>query len=98
MNPQRLPPFDTSLRGQIRKLLKGRDVFGTAIRISAVIESIHSDEDVVRAAHLGPREGDREKDGVARRNVRDRNVVLHVLNRTVLGNVDVSSECRPAKS
>ena len=68
-----LSPSTAGSRREIGERLERRDELGPAIRISRVVERVHADEDVARAAHLGQRERVREKDRVARRNVRDRN-------------------------
>src|SRR5438874_4027805 len=92
MNPQLLPPLDTDFGGKICHSLKGLDVLRTTIGIAAVVESVHTDEDVVCSKYLGPGERDGEENGVAGWNVRHGNVALHVLNRAILGNLDVGRQ------
>ena len=47
-------------------------------------ERVHTDENDVCPEHFGPGKRDREKNGVARLNVSDGNVVLYVLDRQIL--------------
>ena len=96
MNGESLP-FDSGLGREIRQLLEGRDEFRTAIWITAVVESIYPYEDVARINYLGESECEREKDGIARRNVSDRNPCGHLIGRPIFRNGAVAGESRATK-
>ena len=61
--------FDARLRGNSRQLFELANELWTTIRISGVIERIHTDHDVTSAEHLAPTKCKREKDRVASRYV-----------------------------
>src|ERR1039458_6516361 len=63
VNPDAQAAFDAGLGRQIGQALEGFDVFRTAIRITGVVQRIHTDEDVRRFQHLGPCQRKRQKDG-----------------------------------
>src|SRR5262249_37228846 len=56
VNVETYSPFNTRFRRKIRRSLKGFDVFGSAIGISAVIERIDADEYIAGLQHFGPSE------------------------------------------
>ena len=86
MNAQ-LVAFDTVFGRQVGHLLEGGDVFRPAIRVARIIDRIDPDEYVVAAQHLGPGQGQRQHDGVARRHVGDRNARLDAIDRHIDGAV-----------
>src|SRR6202035_3830762 len=61
------------------------DVLRPAVRISAVIEGIHADEDVKGVKHFSPGEREREEDRISGRNVRNRDTSPHLFNASALG-------------
>src|SRR5437667_10355487 len=54
VNLEPAPAFHAGLRGQVRHLLEGLDVLGTAIWVPGVIEDVGSEEHVLSAEDLGP--------------------------------------------
>src|SRR5260370_25233354 len=79
-------------------MLEGRDVFGPAIGIAAVVEGIDADEDVLRGERLRPGERERKKNGVPRRYIRGRNVLTHLHRRAILRHVDSGGKRRSAEA
>src|SRR5216683_792563 len=79
-------------------MLEGRDVFGPAIGIAAVVEGIDADEDVLRGERLRPGERERKKNGVPRRYIRGRNVLTHLPWRAILRHVDSGGKRRSAEA
>ena len=69
--------FHAGFGGQITHALEGPDVFGAAIGVAGIIESVDADEDVVGFENLGPGEGEGEEDGVPRGYVGDRDPATH---------------------
>src|SRR5467141_495161 len=58
---------------ELRHLLVGRDVLRPAVRVAAVIERVHADEEIVRLQRFRPGEREAEENRVARRDVGERN-------------------------
>ena len=65
--------LDTGGRGEVGHRLEGGYKLGSAVGVSAVVDGIDADENIVRADHLGVPERDRQKDRVSRRHIGDRN-------------------------
>ena len=65
--------FHAGFRCELGKIFKRRDELRPAIRIAAVIERVDADEDIGRVKHFRARERVREKNGVSRRHISDRN-------------------------
>ena len=57
--------FNASLGGQISHLLKGGDVFRTAIRITGVIHCIHAEKNVTAMQGFGQSQCQRQHHGIA---------------------------------
>ena len=83
--------FDSSFGGEVGELLERLDVFRATIRISAVIDGVDADENVIGFQHLGVSQRDCKHDGVASRHVRDWNVVQFGL-AAILWDFNVSSQ------
>ncbi len=91
--------LDAGLGSEIGKRGKRRDVLGTAIGVAAVVQRIDTDEKVLGMQDLGPRQGERQHDGVARgdvghrdavrRRLRNRNGLVGKGGTADLGQVDV---------
>ena len=75
-------------------MLKGLDIFRATIRVSAVIDGVHAKEDIRCPHHLCPCEGVGEKDGIAPRDVGDRDPFLYLLIGSTLWHVKIIGECR----
>ena len=71
---------------------------GPAVGIARVVDAIDADEDVECRQSLGPRQGERQKDGVPRGDVSDRNPVRHHVLGSVLGHFDRRSERTSAEA
>src|SRR5215469_6028284 len=69
MNAERRT-FDSAARSEVRHALERLEKLGAAVGISGVVEGVGADEDRLRPEDLGPGERVREKERVARRNVR----------------------------
>ena len=82
------------LGGEVGQLLEFGDEFGPAIGIARIVERIDADEQVARAARLGEAQRQAEENGVARRDVGDRNPLAH----SFLGNGNVAGQRRSAES
>ena len=54
--------------------LEGADELRPAVRVARVVDRVDADHEIPGAEHLGPPEGKREEHGVARRDVRGRDV------------------------
>ena len=55
MDFQMLEPFNAGFRSQVCETFKGLDELGTTVRISAVVERVHADENVARIQAPRPR-------------------------------------------
>lgn len=97
VNPPRSSSFDSRLRRHLGQSLKARDEFRTAIGVAAVINGIHSSEDVERAERFRPTESERQKDRIPCGDVSDGNLGGHFVERAILGDSDVRSERRSAE-
>jgi hypothetical protein len=84
--------FDAGLGSERGHVFKGGDVFGAAIGVAGVIESIDADEDVGRCEDFGPGERERQEDGVAGGDVGDGDAVGDVREGTRLGDGEVGGE------
>src|SRR5689334_13244383 len=60
-----------SLGANTGSLLKTCDEFRAAVRIAAVIECVHTDENIAAFNHLGPCQRVTQEDKISRRNVGD---------------------------
>ena len=92
MYPQSLRAFNASFGGEIGHALKGFDVLGAAVRIAAVVERVHADENVLRPEDLSPGESEREKNCVAGGDVGDGDSRSKVFSQAVFWYVDIRSE------
>jgi hypothetical protein len=73
VDADRLLSLDTYTGGQVREVLKGIQKCRAAVRVSAVVEGVDAQKDVRSFQYLSVPKGNRQKDGVACRNIRDRN-------------------------
>src|SRR5262249_42832967 len=87
-------PFDRSLGGEIGHPLIRGDVLGAAVWISAVIESIDPQENVVSSEYLGPSQCKGKENSVTSGHVGNWYAGAHFLGPSVLRHVDVRSEGR----
>src|SRR6266446_138348 len=62
-----------------RQFFKLSDEFRPAIRISAIIQRVHPDENVVRAYYLSPGQSVAKEDCVSRRHVGNGNSACHLV-------------------
>lgn len=65
-------PLDPALGGQSGQSGKSVNVFRAAVRIPRVVYGIDADDDGVRVHHFSIAEGKGKKDGIARRDIGDR--------------------------
>ena len=90
MNGQVLA-FYTGFGGQVRHVLKGSNELGTAIRIPAVVDRIHTDKQIIGTDRFRQTQCDLQKDRVASRNIRHGDAVRHfgfipiVRHRNIVG-------------
>lgn len=77
---------------EIRKILKGTNEFRAAIGISAVIQRIHSDEEIECSHHFRNAQGEGEKDCVPSRDIGKRNSRRNLGVAAILRHIDVGSE------
>ena len=63
--------FHTGFGGQVGECLERADKFGTAVRISAIIDRVHPDKNIVALLDLGIGQRIGQKDGVPRWHVGD---------------------------
>src|SRR5467141_1681283 len=84
---------------ELRHLLVGREVLRPAVRVAAVVERVHADEEIVRLQRFRPGEREAEEDRVARRDVgrRNRLRLRREQPRAVLRHLHVGSERRAAE-
>lgn len=82
---------------QVGKHLEGGNILRTAIWISGVVNRIHADEDVVSLSHLSESEGERQKDGISRRDVRHWYIDGPLFVRATLRYVNIRCECGTTK-
>ena len=74
MDGEMLLSLHGCLGGEIGQALERCDELWAAIRVAAVVQCVDTDEDVLRANHLGKSQRKTQKNGVARRYIghRDR--------------------------
>jgi len=84
--------FDTGFRRQIRHSLERRNVLGAAIGITGIINGVHADEEIRAFQHFRPCQSVAQKDGVARRDVSNRNAL-----RALFRNVYIRRKRAPPK-
>lgn len=77
--------------------LERGDVLRSAIRVPRVIDSVHTNEDLGGAEHLGPGKGVGEEDRVSGRDVGYGNSDAHLVVRTILRYGLVTRQGRPAE-
>ncbi len=65
-------PSTPSLVARLGHLLECLNVLGSAVGISAVVERIDSNEDIVRAQTLSPSQGKRKENRIASWNISNR--------------------------
>src|SRR5438067_11076106 len=82
MNLEVLTTLNPSLGGEVGHPLVSLNELRTAVRISAVVEGVHSYEDVAAPENFGPSQRERQEDRVASWNVGNGNAVGHLINRT----------------
>ena len=97
MNREVRPAFDARPGRQVRHALIGFDEFRPAIRVTRIVERVHAHEDVGAFQHLRPRQREGKKDGVARGNIRNRDAVPHLRQRTRFRYRNIRGECRAAE-
>ena len=88
------PPSTPARVARRGKALERLEVVGAAVGIAGVIERVRTDGDVARVEHFGPRERQRQKNGVPRGDVRGRDV--GGVHRPVLRHGAVSRQGRAA--
>ncbi len=69
--------FHARASGEVGQAFKGLHELGAAIRIAGVVDRVDAAEQVGGADHLRPSQRQRQHDGVARRDVGDRDIVGH---------------------
>src|SRR5688500_17391752 len=84
--------LDAGTSGKIRHPLERLDEFRSAVGISAVVEGVHADEDLVRANDFGEGERVRKEDRVSSRDVRAGNLGVVVLELATLWYRDVGGQ------
>ena len=84
--------FNTGLCSKVCHLLECLYEFRPAVRVSAVIQGIDSDEDIGCAKHLGPSQGYRKKNGVSGWDIGNRDLLLHLFRQPSLWDVYVGGE------
>ena len=97
MNHEAACSLDSGLRRQPSQLGKCFDELRPAIGVAAVVDRIDSDEEIERAQHLCPAQGQRQEDRVACRHIGDRDAAAEFRFAAVLRHVDVVGECRAAE-
>ena len=75
-------------RGQARQFFELSDEFRPAIRVSAVVQRVHSDENIVRPDHFGPGQSVAQEDCVPRRDVGNGNSARYLVCATIFWNFD----------
>ena len=86
---------NTARGGERRQPFECFNELGTTVRVSRVIQGIYADKNVAGAQRLRPGERQRQKHGIAGRNVGGRDSSR--VEGTILGNRRVSGQGRPAK-
>jgi len=86
------------LGGQVGHALVGRDVLGPTIGIAGVVEGIDTDEDAARLQHLRPGQGKGQEDGIARRDIGDRDTCLCPIRTPILRHRQVTGEGRSTET
>src|ERR1043165_3085161 len=88
-----LSAFNAGLGRKVGHPYESFDVLGAAVRITTVVESINSDENIATPENLGPRQREREKDRVTSRHVSDGYALPHFLNCTAFRNFYIARQC-----
>ena len=73
-------PFHARPGGEVGHRLVRRYVLGPAVRVAAVVEGVHPDEDVSATEGLSPGEREGKENGVAGRHVGDGDARAQVLD------------------
>ncbi len=89
--------LDPRLGREFGQPLECGDEFGTAIRITRIIERVDADIDIARTRRLGPAEREAEEDRIAGGDIGDGNATRIIGADTVLGHVDIGGERRTAE-
>src|SRR5205823_438807 len=84
--------FDACFCSEIGQGLKRFDEFRAAIRVAAIIDRVYAKENVAGSDHLRPGKRVREKDGVTRGDVRDRDAVRDFRFQTLFWDIGIASE------
>src|SRR4029077_16722497 len=93
VNMKALPSFHPGLRGQSCHSLVRLNVLGSAIGITAEVDSINSDEQIVRTQYLGPSEPEGQENSISRRHICDRDSLSHLLVSPSFRDGNVVSQC-----
>ena len=88
MNGERIP-FNTSFGGEVCHVLKGGDIFGTAIGITAVINGVDTDKDIADVERFGHCKRKRKKNRIASGDISDRNTIRHFALVSIFGHLDI---------
>src|SRR6476646_7134001 len=96
MNPI-LDAIYSRFRRHPRQFFKLSDEFRPAIRVSAVIQRVHPDENIMRAYYLSPGQSVAEEDCVSRRDVGNGNSVCHFVCAAIFRNFGRVGQGRTAK-
>ncbi len=98
MNLKLRRAFSARLRREIRHLRESLNKLRPAIRIARIINRIHANEDIRSVADFRVRQRERQKNGVARRNISDGNTGGHGAFLTVFRNLNLRRQGRSAKN
>lgn len=97
MNAQGLLAFNTRAGGQVGHGLEGLNEGWSAVGVAAVIEGIHTDENIGGTQHLCQGKGIAQEDGVAGGHIGDRDALAHVSQAAMLGHRHVGGQRRAAE-
>jgi len=84
--------FDSRFGREIGEALERGDVFRPAVWVSAVVQRVHSQEEIRRSFYLGEAERVGQEDCIAGRHVGHRDLAALLVHRTVSWNRDICRE------
>ena len=90
-------PLDACLGGQVCQLFKRCDELRAAVGISAVVDGVNPQEEIVCPQHFGPAQRHRQEDRVACGDVSDRDARRHLGLSPILGDLDFRGQRRSAE-
>jgi hypothetical protein len=98
MQSEALMTFDGCFGREIGHLFESGDVLGATVRVSAVIDSIHAEIDVIGSQHFGPSQRIGKKNGVAGRHIGDGNLGWHRFGGAVFRDGQIRGKGRAAEA